>query len=158
MAMKLESYCEYLFSVPLLVIIELDKYKLRVCPILPWFEEQQTQSNFFFLILRCSYDSILVLGFQVGVPGILLRCLEHLDLKDVARPVAFLAKMTGYRPLAVQLLGKGLLDPGLVRKLIGASCPREVTLDVLMIVSDLARMDKVNVRFIVKSLKPDSLK
>ncbi|GFY97320.1 kinase family with ARM repeat domain-containing protein [Actinidia rufa] len=85
---------------------------------------------------------------EVGVPGIILRCLEHAELKDVARPVAFLAKMTGHRPLAIQLLGKGLLDPGRVRRLLGSSCPREVMMDVLMIVSDLARMDKVFYEYI----------
>ncbi|KAL7003793.1 non-specific serine,threonine protein kinase [Sarracenia purpurea var. burkii] len=79
---------------------------------------------------------------EVGVPDIILQCLEHMELKDIARPIAFLAKMTGHRPLAIQLLRKGLLDPGRVRRLLSSSCPREVTMDVLMIVSDLARMDK----------------
>ncbi|KAA8540378.1 hypothetical protein F0562_024703 [Nyssa sinensis] len=32
---------------------------------------------------------------EVGVPGIILRCMEHMELKDVGKPVAFLAKMTG---------------------------------------------------------------
>ncbi|KAM7463574.1 hypothetical protein LguiA_031695 [Lonicera macranthoides] len=86
------------------------------------------------------YIQILV---EVGVPGAILRCLEHMESKDFARPVAFLAKMTGHRALVVQLLGKGLLDPARMRRLLDGSCPREVTLDVLMIVSDLARMDKM---------------
>ncbi|GFZ04399.1 kinase family with ARM repeat domain-containing protein [Actinidia rufa] len=85
---------------------------------------------------------------MVGVPGIILRCLEHMELKDVARPVAFLAKMTGHQPLSIQLLGKGLLDPGRVRRLLGSSCPKEVIMDVLMIISDLARMDKVFYEYI----------
>ncbi|KAM5557891.1 serine/threonine-protein kinase TIO [Rosa sericea] len=79
---------------------------------------------------------------EVGVPGIILWCLEHLELKDLGRPVAFLAKMIGHRPLAVQLVGKGLLDPTRMRRLLDRSSPKEVMLDVLMIVSDLARMDK----------------
>lgn len=77
------------------------------------------------------------------MPGIILWCLEHLELKDLGRPVAFLAKMIGHRPLAVQLVGKGLLDPTRMKRLLDRSSPREVMLDVLMIVSDLARMDKV---------------
>lgn len=89
-------------------------------------------------------SALLILELQVGVPGIILRCSEHMEIKDVARPIAFLAKMTGHRPLAIQLLGKGLLDPGRVRRLLSSSCPREVMMDFLMIVSDLARMDKVN--------------
>ncbi|KAL6291795.1 hypothetical protein ACE6H2_009305 [Prunus campanulata] len=79
---------------------------------------------------------------EVGVPGIILRCLENLELKDIGRPVAFLAKMIGHRPLAAQLVSKGLLDPTRMRRLLHCSSPREVMLDVLMIVSDLARMDK----------------
>lgn len=79
----------------------------------------------------------------MGVPGIILRCMECMELKDMGRIVAFIAKMASYRPLAVQLVEKGLLDPKGMRRLLDGSCPREVTLDVLMIVSDLARMDKV---------------
>ncbi|KAL6127345.1 hypothetical protein ACLB2K_075386 [Fragaria x ananassa] len=79
---------------------------------------------------------------EVGVPGIILWCLEHLELKDLGRPVAFLAKMIAQRPLTVQLVGKGLLDPTKMRRLLDRSSPKEVILDGLMIVSDLARMDK----------------
>ncbi|XP_042508121.1 serine/threonine-protein kinase TIO isoform X2 [Macadamia integrifolia] len=80
---------------------------------------------------------------EVDIPGFILRCLEYLELKDTGKPVAFLAKMTCHRPLADQLLSKGLLDPSRVRKLLDGSSPREVVLDILMIVSDLARMDEV---------------
>lgn len=67
-----------------------------------------------------------------------------MELKDVARPVAFLAKMTSHRPLAIQLLNAGLLEQNRMRRLLSNnSCPKEVILDVLMIISDLARMDKV---------------
>lgn len=74
--------------------------------------------------------------------------MEHVELKDLGRPVAFLAKMIGHRPLAVQLVDNGLLDPNRMRKLLDSSCPREVTLDTLMILSDLARMDKVRFSFL----------
>ncbi|XP_050291316.1 serine/threonine-protein kinase TIO isoform X3 [Quercus robur] len=79
---------------------------------------------------------------ELGVPILILRCLEHVELKDLGRPVAFLAKMITHRPLAVQLVSKGLLDSKTMKRLLDSSCPREVTLDILMIVSDLARMDK----------------
>lgn len=79
---------------------------------------------------------------EIGVPSVILRCLEHMDIKDVGRPVAFLAKMIGYRSLAIHLVGKGLLDPNRMKRLLDCSSPRDVTLDVLMIVSDLARMNK----------------
>ncbi|KAJ1395017.1 Serine/threonine-protein kinase, active site [Sesbania bispinosa] len=85
------------------------------------------------------YIKILV---EVGVPGIILRCLDHMELNDLGRPVAFLAKMACHRPLAVQLVSKGLLDPNRMRRLFDYSGPKEVTLDALMIISDLARMDK----------------
>ncbi|GAB2264965.1 hypothetical protein Dimus_000036 [Dionaea muscipula] len=88
---------------------------------------------------------------EVGVPVAILQCLENLELKDAGRPVAFLAKMTNHKPLAIKLLDKGLLDPARVRRLLDGSCPIEVTLDVLMIVSDLARMDKVFYEYIDKA-------
>ncbi|PQQ19058.1 hypothetical protein Pyn_16975 [Prunus yedoensis var. nudiflora] len=80
---------------------------------------------------------------EVRVPGIILRCLEHLELKDIGRPVALLAKMIGHQPLALHLVRKeGLLEPTRMKRLLDCSSPREVVLDVLMIVSDLARKDK----------------
>jgi fused-like protein len=78
------------------------------------------------------------------VPSIILRCLDHIELHDLGRPVAFLAKMVCQRPLAVQLVSKGLLDPNRMRRLFDQSGPKEVMLDALMIISDLARMDKVS--------------
>ncbi|KAK4758063.1 hypothetical protein SAY87_019364 [Trapa incisa] len=82
---------------------------------------------------------------EVGLPGILLRCLEHVELKDCGKPVAFVAKMVGqgHRPLAVHFVGKGLLDPNRMRRFLNNSSPKEVMLDALNIISDLARMDKV---------------
>ncbi|XP_021910831.1 serine/threonine-protein kinase TIO-like [Carica papaya] len=56
--------------------------------------------------------------------------------------------MVGHRPLALQLVGKGLLNPNKMRRLLDSSSPREVLLDVLMIISDLARMDKGFYEFI----------
>lgn len=84
---------------------------------------------------------------QVGLPGILLRCLEHVELRDCGKPVAFIAKMVGrgHRPLAVQFVGKGLLDPNRMRRFLNSLSPKEVILDVLNIISDLARMDKVRI-------------
>ncbi|CAF2216154.1 unnamed protein product [Brassica rapa] len=91
------------------------------------------------------YIKVLV---EVGVPSLILRCLEHLDLKDLVRPVAFLAKMVGRPRLAVELVSKGLLDPNRMKKLLNQSSPREVILDVLMIISDLSRMDKAFYKYI----------
>ncbi|KAF6164163.1 hypothetical protein GIB67_010133 [Kingdonia uniflora] len=85
------------------------------------------------------YIQILV---EVRVPGCILSCLEHVELNDLGRPVAFIAKMICHQPLAAHLLSKGLLDPARVKKLFDNSSPREVVLDMLMIVSDLARMNK----------------
>ncbi|KAL3565259.1 hypothetical protein D5086_033305 [Populus alba] len=50
---------------------------------------------------------------EVGLPGIILRCVEYMELKDLGRPVAFLAKMIGHRPFAIQLIGRGLLNPNM---------------------------------------------
>ena len=83
------------------------------------------------------------------MPSLILQCLELMEFKYLGRPVAFLAKMIGYRPLAIQLVSKGLLDPNRWRRLLDSSTPREVTLDALMILSDLARMDKVSFIFVL---------
>ncbi|KAM6555433.1 hypothetical protein CsatB_002452 [Cannabis sativa] len=85
---------------------------------------------------------------QVGVPSLILRCLEYVELKDMGRPVAFVAKMIRTPNLARELVKKGLLDPNRWRRLLDSSCPKEVTLDALMIVSDLARMHKIFYEYI----------
>ncbi|KVH88567.1 Armadillo-like helical [Cynara cardunculus var. scolymus] len=93
--------------------------------------------------IEASMGKYIQILLEVGIPGRIIRCLEHVELKDAARPVAFLAKMTVHQSLVVQLVGKGLLDPNMMRRLLDSSSPREVILDILMIISDLARMDKV---------------
>ena len=65
-------------------------------------------------------------------------------MEDIARPLAIVAKMVGYRPLALQLLREGLLNPCRVAKLVKGPLAKETLLDFLMIVSDLARMSKVS--------------
>ncbi|KAI3743844.1 hypothetical protein L1987_56911 [Smallanthus sonchifolius] len=85
------------------------------------------------------YNQILL---EVGIPAHIIQCLKHVDLKDAAKPVGFLAKMTAHKPLVVQLLGNGLLNPNMMRRLLDNSSPREVKLDVLMIVSVVACMHK----------------
>ncbi|RLN34052.1 serine/threonine-protein kinase TIO-like isoform X2 [Panicum miliaceum] len=79
---------------------------------------------------------------EVGIPGCMLRCLDYVDMEDLARPLAIVAKMAGYRPLALQLLKEGLLDPSRVAGLLEGPIAKETLLDFLMIVSDLARMSK----------------
>ncbi|KAK1677771.1 hypothetical protein QYE76_038619 [Lolium multiflorum] len=79
---------------------------------------------------------------EVGVPGCILRCLDYLNMEDIARPLAIVAKMVGYRPLALKLLREGLLNPSRVAKLLKGPLAKESLLDFLMIVSDLARMSK----------------
>ncbi|KAL5205789.1 hypothetical protein ABZP36_033998 [Zizania latifolia] len=79
---------------------------------------------------------------EVGVPGCILRCFDYVDTEDLSRPLAIVAKMVGYRPLASQLLREGLLNPSSVAKLLKGPIAKEMLLDLLMIVSDLARMSK----------------
>uniref|UniRef100_A0A7N0VJ53 non-specific serine/threonine protein kinase n=1 Tax=Kalanchoe fedtschenkoi TaxID=63787 RepID=A0A7N0VJ53_KALFE len=84
----------------------------------------------------------------VGVPEIVLRSLDHVDPKDTGKPIAFIAKMTSQKALAVQLVSKGLLHPNRMRKILDRSSPMQVVMDVLMILSDLARMDKAFYEYI----------
>uniref|UniRef100_A0A1J3DIF4 non-specific serine/threonine protein kinase n=1 Tax=Noccaea caerulescens TaxID=107243 RepID=A0A1J3DIF4_NOCCA len=103
-------------------------------------------------------DKYIKVLLEVGVPTLILRCLEHLDLKDLVRPVAFLAKMVGRPRLAVELVSKGLLDPNRMKKLLNQSSPKEVILDILMIISDLSRMDKAFYKYIGEASVLQALK
>ncbi|URD91252.1 hypothetical protein MUK42_10526 [Musa troglodytarum] len=85
------------------------------------------------------YVQVLI---EVSFPGRILCSLDYVDLKYVSRPIAIVAKMVGYRPLALQLVREGLLSPNRVRRLLSVSIPKEAMLDLLMIISDLARMSK----------------
>ncbi|CAD6234940.1 unnamed protein product [Miscanthus lutarioriparius] len=79
---------------------------------------------------------------EVGIPGCMLRCLDYVNMEDLGRPLAIVAKMAGYRPLALQLHKEGLLDPIRVAALLEGPIAKETLLDFLMIISDLARMSK----------------
>ncbi|EEE53136.1 hypothetical protein OsJ_35944 [Oryza sativa Japonica Group] len=79
---------------------------------------------------------------EVSVPGCILHCFDHVNMEDLSRPLAIVAKMVGYRPLASQLLREGLLNHSRVEKLLKGPIAKETLLDFLMIVSDLARMSK----------------
>lgn len=70
--------------------------------------------------------------------------MDHVDSKDLAKPVALLAKMIAYLPLARQLVKDGLLEASRMRKLLGSSDLKDVVSEILMIVSELARMSEVS--------------
>ncbi len=89
------------------------------------------------------HNFIFILFVQVSVPGCILHCFDHVNMEDLSRPLAIVAKMVGYRPLASQLLREGLLNHSRVEKLLKGPIAKETLLDFLMIVSDLARMSKV---------------
>ncbi|XP_073050015.1 serine/threonine-protein kinase TIO isoform X1 [Primulina eburnea] len=93
--------------------------------------------------IQTNMNNYIKILLEVEVPAIIVRCLDHMEIKDVSRPVAFVSKLSNQHPLAVQLVSKGFLDPTRIRRLLNGPCPREATLDFLMIVSDLARMDKL---------------
>lgn len=80
---------------------------------------------------------------QVDAPGLILRCIDYMSPVNKSKPIAFVAKMVGYHPLALKLIQEGLLNPNRVRGLLDSSLPRDSLLDFLMIISDLARMSKV---------------
>ncbi|EFJ33693.1 hypothetical protein SELMODRAFT_230534 [Selaginella moellendorffii] len=73
----------------------------------------------------------------------LVRCLEFLSMNDMIRPVAFVSRMVqSSRLLAIDIVKEGLLSPLLMAKMLDPSSPKDVVLDVLMTVSNLARMSK----------------
>ncbi|KAL6582163.1 hypothetical protein OROMI_006177 [Orobanche minor] len=113
----------------------------------------------------CAEDKDMMRAIQTNMKKYIqillewLMCqLDQMELKDVARPVAFIAKLCNQQSLAVQLVGKGLLNSTRAKMLLNSPCPREVTTDFLMIISDLARMDKlfydyINAADILEDLK-----
>ncbi|XP_073301385.1 serine/threonine-protein kinase TIO-like isoform X2 [Primulina huaijiensis] len=101
------------------------------------------EDNDMMKVIQTNMNYYIKILLEVDVPAIILRCLDHMEIKDVSRPVAFISKLSNQHPLAVQLVSKGFLDPTRVRRLLNGPCPREATVDFLMIVSDLARMDKL---------------
>ncbi|KAJ3693415.1 hypothetical protein LUZ60_008895 [Juncus effusus] len=95
-----------------------------------------------FKAIESSLPQYVQLLVEVGAPGLILRCLDHMNPEDMVRPMAFIAKMVGFRDLASQLIREGLLNPNRVRVLLTSDIHRDALLDFLMIVSDLARMSK----------------
>ncbi|KAF3341059.1 Serine/threonine-protein kinase TIO [Carex littledalei] len=85
---------------------------------------------------------------KVDAPGLILRCIDYMSPVNKSKPIAFVAKMVGYHPLALKLIQEGLLHPNRVRGLLDSSLPRDSLLDFLMIISDLARMSKDFYEFI----------
>ncbi|XP_071702086.1 serine/threonine-protein kinase TIO-like isoform X2 [Rutidosis leptorrhynchoides] len=79
---------------------------------------------------------------EVGLPGQLIKCLEHLELKDTAIPVQLLSIMVNHRSLALELVGKGLLNPKLIKRLLNDSSPTQIKIKVLQIVSEVAKLDE----------------
>ncbi|KAI3796618.1 hypothetical protein L1987_39296 [Smallanthus sonchifolius] len=60
--------------------------------------------------IEANMEKYIQILLEVGIPACIIQCLKHVDLKDAARPVAFLAKMTANKQLVVQLLGN---DPNI---------------------------------------------
>ncbi|XP_071704115.1 serine/threonine-protein kinase TIO-like [Rutidosis leptorrhynchoides] len=80
---------------------------------------------------------------EVGLPGQILICFEHLETKDTEIPLNLLLKMVSHRSLAVELVGKGLLNPDLMKRLLDDSSPTQVKLQVLQILSAVAELDEL---------------
>ncbi|XP_071701891.1 serine/threonine-protein kinase TIO-like [Rutidosis leptorrhynchoides] len=85
---------------------------------------------------------------EVGLPGQIINCLEHLESKNTEDVLLLLSKMVDHRSLAVELVGKGLLNPNLMKRLLDDSSPTQVKIKVLEIVSEVAEMDEEFYKYI----------
>ncbi|RLN35666.1 serine/threonine-protein kinase TIO-like isoform X2 [Panicum miliaceum] len=102
-----------------------------------------TENKEMLKIIEHNMPQYIQVLLEVGVPGSILQSLDYVDVEDLARPLAIVAKMVRYRPLALQLLKEGLLNPSRVAALLEApTTAKDTLLDFLMIISDLARMSK----------------
>ncbi|KAJ7544459.1 hypothetical protein O6H91_09G079900 [Diphasiastrum complanatum] len=73
----------------------------------------------------------------------LVRCLELMDASDLGRPMALAARMVqNSKLLAYELVKQGFLAPALMSKMLDASSPKDVVMDALMAISNLARTSK----------------
>lgn len=88
---------------------------------------------------------------QSGVPCQILQCADILGLEDTRKPVLLLSKMISYKALAKHLVENEMLEAARMRRLLDGSCPREVILDMLMIVSNLARLHVVSSLTIIEN-------
>ncbi|BBN17969.1 fused [Marchantia polymorpha subsp. ruderalis] len=80
---------------------------------------------------------------EVNVASPLIRCLEMLNKDDLGSPVALIARMVqSSRILAGDLVKEGFLSSYMMSKLLDPACPKDVLRDVLMTVSNLARLSK----------------
>ncbi|XP_071701915.1 serine/threonine-protein kinase TIO-like isoform X1 [Rutidosis leptorrhynchoides] len=101
-----------------------------------------------------SEESVLDMGkyiqiiLEVGLPGQIINCLEHLESKNTEDVLLLLSKMVEHRSLAVELVGKGLLNPNLMKRLLDDSSPTQVKIKVLEIVSEVAEMDEEFFKYI----------
>lgn len=67
-----------------------------------------------------------------------------LNKDDLGSPVALIARMVqSSRILAGDLVKEGFLSSYMMSKLLDPACPKDVLRDVLMTVSNLARLSKV---------------
>ncbi|MCO5586124.1 hypothetical protein L7F22_040064 [Adiantum nelumboides] len=81
---------------------------------------------------------------EVHVVGPLVDCLKLLDIKDFCKPVSLIARLVqNSKSFADGLLKQGFLSSALLAKTLNKDSPKEVVLDMLIIISDLARLSKV---------------
>ncbi|XP_010692392.2 serine/threonine-protein kinase TIO isoform X2 [Beta vulgaris subsp. vulgaris] len=91
--------------------------------------------------VKKSFGKYMEILIELEVPIQVLHCADIVGLEDIRKPVAFLAKMVSCKAIAICLVRKGMLEAARMRRLLDDSSPKEVILDMLMIVSDLARKD-----------------
>ncbi|XP_071702240.1 serine/threonine-protein kinase TIO-like isoform X2 [Rutidosis leptorrhynchoides] len=94
--------------------------------------------------IKASMGKYIQILIEVGLPGQIIKCLEHLESKDTEEPLSLLALMVDHRSVVVELVGKGLLNPILMKRLLDDSSPTQVKLKLLQIVSGVAIMDKIS--------------
>ena len=86
----------------------------------------------------------VVISLQVHIIAPIMRWLKILDARDLARPVSLIVRLIqNSRSFADGLVKEGLLSSTILHKLLDKSSQKEIILDVLVIISDLARLSKV---------------
>ncbi|XP_071704128.1 serine/threonine-protein kinase TIO-like [Rutidosis leptorrhynchoides] len=92
--------------------------------------------------IKASMENYIQILLEVGLPGQIIKCLEHLESKDTEQPLELLILMVDHRSLVVELVRKGLLNPNLMKSLLDDPSPTQVKVKALQIISKVAQMDK----------------
>ncbi|XP_071725477.1 serine/threonine-protein kinase TIO-like [Rutidosis leptorrhynchoides] len=93
-------------------------------------------------LIKIYIDKYIQILLEVKLPGKIIKCFRHLELKNIEMSLAVVLLMANHRSLADELVRKGLLNPSLMKRLLDDSSPTSVKLQALQLLSGVAELDE----------------